>query len=66
MLGISGEVHLNVAGLNHPIKRQKLKVLLKKLKCDVFCAHETHFRKQEGCCFKEIFFWSFNSCSYYS
>lgn len=45
---------LNLAGLNNPIKRRKLRSLLKGKKCDEFCCHETHLRKQEEHYIREV------------
>lgn len=37
----------NAAGLNNPIKRCRLWMLVKEKQCDIFCCQETHMRKQE-------------------
>lgn len=52
------EIHLmslNVAGLNNPIKRRRLKTLIKDNGCDIFFCQETHLRKQEEHYINEVF-----------
>lgn len=44
---------LNVAGMNHPLKRRQL--FLRRHKTDVICLQETHFRKQEEKFIAEVF-----------
>lgn len=53
------EIHLmslNVAGLNNPIKRRRLKALIRDNRCDIFCCQETHLRRQEEHYIKEVCF----------
>lgn len=45
----------NVAGLNNPIKRRRLRMLIRDKQRDIFCCQETHGCKQEEYYLKEAF-----------
>lgn len=45
----------NVTGLNNPIKRFRLRRLIKNSNCDIICCQETHICKQDEKYLRETF-----------